>query len=171
MLTGRRLGPMIVLAIAVFAGQRALDYGLWGPSGPGSGLLPLICSGALMLLGVIDLVQKSIARPAGKGKSVRKSDDVPIDVPIVGADLVDESIAWRPVIIYVLSLVGFASSLDGLGFAVSAFLSMLLVIRGAEQRKWAESLLISGMAVAFGWLLFAVLLSVNLPRGRWLAFF
>lgn len=177
------VAPLAVLLIAVFAGQRALAYGLWGPAGPGSGLLPLICSVALVLLGALDLLQRLAGRRPGAqhtGHDVAQdaaqavAQDTAQVVAQDPAQAVEAAVpsgraAWRPVLVYVAGLAGFALALEPLGFAVAAVLSMLAVIRWAEQRSWVESLVISVLAALFGWLLFAVLLSVNLPRGRWLA--
>lgn len=167
-------GPVVMLAVAVLAGHRALAYGLWGPTGPGSGLLPLICSVALVVLALIDLIHgvSSGRSPAPAVASLidplMAHSDGPLEaaLPDPGGDSPDP-IARRPVLVYVAALIGLALLLDVLGFAASAILSTVIVIRFAERRPWIESLAISAAAVLFVWLLFAVMLSVNLPPGRW----
>ena len=167
-------GPVVVLAIAAFAGHRALAYGLWGPTGPGSGLLPLICSVVLVLLALCDLMRGAASEdepapavPSRVGSMMALPDD-PLGTAVGDAEPdAPGAASQRPVLMYVAALIGLALLLDVLGFAASAFLSVVFVIHWAERRPWIESLAISAAAVFLVWLLFAVVLSVNLPPGRW----
>lgn len=146
-------GPLLILAIAGYAGYQSLQYGLWTPAGPGSGLLPLICSVLLAGLAIADLPQRM----------ARKTN------PAVAGDA--SPVLWWRVGTYAAALVGFVAAMDYLGFVASGILALAAAVRLGEGKGWARALCVSGASVALAWLLFARMLSVNLPAGRWLALF
>lgn len=133
----------ILLGIAAAIHARGL--GLMGPSGPESGLFPLIAgilvaaTGLFLLLGA-----KSAADPVWpRGAALRRV------IGVLGG----------------LALL--AATADYLGFALASFVTMLVLLRSVERASWIESLAITTGAVAAVIGLFGHVLGMPLPRGPW----
>jgi putative tricarboxylic transport membrane protein len=71
---------------------------------------------------------------------------------------------WK-VWIAVLGMLAYVLVLNSLGFLLSTFLIMLLLLRVLERQGWTTSLAISLPSVLLGYLLFTRGLGVPLPRG------
>jgi putative tricarboxylic transport membrane protein len=133
----------IVLGIA--ATMHAAGLGLFGPSGPESGLFPFIAGVLIAATGVVLLVGKpSAARPVWpRGPAL-----------------------WR-VAGVVAGLAFLAGATQYLGFAIASAITMLVLLRSVERTGWIESLAITVAAVLVVMGLFGHLLGMPLPRGPW----
>jgi putative tricarboxylic transport membrane protein len=134
----------IVLGAAAAAYSWTL--GVIGPSGPESGLFPLITSLIIMGAGLVLLLQWSanaVAPGFPRGPA-----------------------AWR-VLGVLAGLALMAGAMPHLGFAVTGALTMLILLRTVENSSWLESVLLAiGSVAVISWL-FGRVLGMPLPRGPW----
>jgi putative tricarboxylic transport membrane protein len=63
------------------------------------------------------------------------------------------------------SLVGFALVLERLGFLLSTFLLMVLLLRAIEAPKWSKVFVVALSTALIAYFLFAWLLGIPLPAG------
>jgi putative tricarboxylic transport membrane protein len=134
----------IVLGAA--AASYAWTLGVIGPSGPDSGLFPLIAGLIILGAGLILLFQRS---------GYACAPDFPR-----GAAL------WRVGgVIGGLALMAFG--VPYLGFAITGAITMLILLRTVEQSSWLVSILLAILSVAAVMWLFGRILGMPLPRGMW----
>jgi hypothetical protein len=117
-----------------------------GPSGPDSGLFPLIAALIILGAGVVLMFQRG---------SYARSPDFPR-----GAAL------WR-VGGVVAGLALMAVGVPHLGFAITGAVTMLILLRTVEQSSWLASVVLAIASVAAVMWLFGHILGMPLPRGPW----
>lgn len=112
---------------------------------PGPGMLPLALGVLLALCGV------SLAANAWRCR----------------ADAAAAQIAFGGVRVWgtLAALIATAFAFEPLGYGPSAALLLALLVRLYSARGWLASLAIGAVAAAAGWVLFVLLLGVQLPRG------
>lgn len=125
------------------AAWHAWTLGLTGPSGPESGLFPLMA--ALIVMG------------AGLALSMR----VPLDPKL------PRGAALRRVAGVIAGLAVMAAALPYAGFAVTGAITMLVLLRTAGGSSWLESLVLSLASVGAVLWIFGHVLGMILPRGPW----
>ena len=134
----------IVLGAA--AATYAWTLGVMGPSGPDSGLFPLIAALIIVGAGVALMFQRG---------SLATAPDFPR-----GAAL------WR-VGGVVAGLALMALGVPHLGFAITGAITMLILLRTVEQSSWPVSVVLAIASVVAVVALFGHLLGMPLPRGPW----
>lgn len=125
------------------AAWHAWTLGLTGPSGPESGLFPLMA--ALIVMG------------AGLALSMR----IPLDPRL------PRGAALRRVAGVIAGLAVMAAALPYAGFAVTGAITMLLLLRTAGGSSWLESVVLSLASVGAVLWIFGHVLGMILPRGPW----
>ena len=144
-----QLTGVIVLLFSV-----VLMVGSWRmpPSatfGPGAGFLPFWCGALLALLSLL-LVLNALWRPAvSTTKSVFPSGRVLFTLGVVIASLA----------VYILTL-------ESLGFLVGTGLLTAFLLGVIEREKWYTAILVAILNSAGLYLVFQILLGVNLPANR-----
>lgn len=133
----------ILLGIA--AAIHAHGLGMFGPSGPESGLFPLIAGLLIAATGIYLLV----------GKTATTNPAWPRGPAL-----------WR-VLGVVAGLALLAGATQYVGFAVASAITMLVLLKSVERAGWIESLAITLAAVTVVMGLFGHLLGMPLPRGPW----
>ena len=134
------------MALGAAGAAYSSTLGVMGPSGPESGLFPLIASLIVLLTGLILL-----SRPGSRAAAP--------DYPRGSA------------LMRVLGVVGglafMALGMPILGFAITGAVTMMILLRTVERARWVESLALSvGSVAAVVWL-FGDVLGMALPRGPW----
>ena len=146
----RRINLAVSLALLGLAGFTLLEGGKL-PFGtfrsPQTAFFPRILSLLLLICCLILLAQ------AVRGKESRQP---PSEVAIEG---------WKRIGATLLTMVGFALLLETLGFLLSTFLLMVLLLRAIEALRWHVVIGIALSTAIFCYLLFAKLLNVPLPAG------
>ncbi|MGP4727189.1 tripartite tricarboxylate transporter TctB family protein [Agrobacterium deltaense] len=135
-----RLVPYILTAIGLGAAAKALQLGLWSYGEPAAGLFPFVAS--VLLIGT-SLACARETTPAGE----------PIDLPRL--------------IAYCAALAFFCLLLELIGFALSAFLFLAVVLLIIERMNRKAAIFIAVTFAFSTWGLFEGLLSVPLPHGLW----
>ena len=136
---------MLLMAGFILFESRALSFGTFRV--PHTGFFPKIVVGLLLLLSLCCLAQtlrdKTIERPTEK---------IPTD-------------GWFRIGATLATLIGFALLLEWLGFLLSTFLLMVLLLRAIEAPKWPKVIVVALVTALVSYGLFAWLLGVPLPAG------
>ena len=149
-LPGQGMFERALNAFWILLGAASAAYswtlGLIGPSGPESGLFPLIAGLIVMGSGVMLMLAPAHAATAfsfPRGEPLYR---------IIGV---------------VLGLAWLALALPYLGFELAGIVTMLVLLRAVERVSWAVSFVLAVVSVvAVSWL-FGHLLGMPLPRGPW----
>jgi putative tricarboxylic transport membrane protein len=114
---------------------------------PQTGFFPSILAILLLFFSIALLLQTR--REAGSEKR-----DEPIN-----------SEAWSRIGITLAAMLGFAVVLEKLGFLLSTFTVMLLLLRVVEPQKWPRVIAVALATALISYFLFARLLNIPLPAG------
>jgi hypothetical protein len=124
----------------------AWSLGMVGPAGPESGLFPFIASIIVSGAGIVLLL-----RPATQVRT--------LDFPR-GAGL------WR-VVGVILGLIVMAAGMPYLGFSVTSFITMIILLRTVDQSSWLGAIALAFASTVSVFWLFGQMLGMALPRGPW----
>jgi len=131
-------------------GTCILAYGLRLGSirNPGAGLMPF---GVAALLGLmsIGLLLRGLFRSTVGSQS----------------EGVFKEVEWRRVVLTLCGLLGYGAAFHILGFRLSTFLLMLLLIGGVGRQKWWAAFTVSLFTVICAYLIFVVWLGCPFPAG------
>jgi putative tricarboxylic transport membrane protein len=134
------------ILLGAAAAAYAWTLGIVGPSGPESGLFPLIAALIILCAGVVLLLQPSSR---------------------AGANDFPRGAALGRVLGVIAGLAFMALSIPFAGFAVSGFITMIILLRTVEKSGWLFSIALAAVSVAVVILLFGHVLGMTLPRGPW----
>jgi putative tricarboxylic transport membrane protein len=134
------------ILLGAAAAAYAWTLGLVGPSGPESGLFPFISALIIMGAGVVLLLQSA-------------SEAAVPDFP--------RGAALGRVAGVVAGLAFMAASIPFLGFAISGFATMIILLRAVEKSGWLFSIALALTSVIVVVWLFGHVLGLTLPRGPW----
>ncbi|MDB5807579.1 MAG: hypothetical protein JWN73_4901 [Betaproteobacteria bacterium] len=124
----------------------AWSLGLLGPSGPDSGLFPMLCGIIIVICGLTLLLRSNtyVTDPAWPR----------------GGQM------WR-IAGVTAGLASMAVSLPYVGFAVSSAITTFVLLQAVERSRIVESLILTAASVAAVMYVFGNLLGLALPRGPW----
>ena len=144
---GDAAASLFLAALSLFTCLLARRLGLGEVHNPGSGLIPF---GAAALLGLMALGQfgRSLLAPT------REREE-----PASGLS------RWSQVSIVLGALLGCGVALNPLGFSVSVFLLMVVLLGVVARKSWWATLAISFLIVTGAYLVFLKWLGVEFPRG------
>ena len=144
---GDAAASLFLVALSLFTCLLARRLGLGEVHNPGPGLIPF---GAAALLGLMALGQfgRSLLEPA------RERDD-PASSPS----------RWSLVSVVLGALLGCGVALNPLGFVISVFLLMVVLLGVVGRKSWWATLTLSALIVTGAYLLFVKWLGVEFPRG------
>ena len=138
---------LFLVALSLFTCLLARRLGLGEVQNTGPGLIPF---GAAALLGLMALGQfgRSLLAPACER-----------DAPASGPS------RWSQVCVVLGALLGCGVALNPLGFVISVFLLMVVLLGVVARKSWWATLAISFLIVTGAYLLFVRWLGVEFPRG------
>jgi putative tricarboxylic transport membrane protein len=131
------------ILLGAAAAVYAWSLGLVGPSGPESGLFPLIAALIVMGAGIALLFSSPVVPQVPSGAALLRVAGV------VGG------------------LAFMALALPYAGFAVTGALAMLILVRTAGHSSWVGAVVLAAASVAVVTWLFGQVLGMALPRGPW----
>ena len=134
------------ILLGAAAAAYAWTLGLAGPSGPESGLFPFIGS----------------ADRHGRGRGAAVAA-----VGQAAAPHFPRGAALGRVLGVIAGLAFMAVSIPFLGFAVSGFITMIILLRAVEKSGWLFSIALALVSVVVVVWLFGHVLGMTLPRGPW----
>lgn len=143
------IGSLIIIFFGIFAVTQAVQLEYWWKFGPGPGFLPVWASIFLLLGGCILLIQ-----------SLRKSqpENALANDPQKIKRLINISAVAILTVLTAISIIY-------IGFSISIFLFMALMVGVLGKYRWYVTLgTAAGTSLAF-YLLFAIGLQVPLPKG------
>ncbi|MFA6507318.1 MAG: tripartite tricarboxylate transporter TctB family protein [Treponemataceae bacterium] len=141
------ISSVIWMALGALFAVAAFNAGLTLKGKPGPGFLPFLTGIALAGVSLFVLI------PALLRKEEESADS---NAPAGGT---------KKVIFALAALFAWAAALDFVGYLITTFLFMVFATRLMEPRKWWVSILIALLASVVSYLLFSVLLEVQLPKG------
>ncbi|OGP63048.1 MAG: hypothetical protein A2170_11675 [Deltaproteobacteria bacterium RBG_13_53_10] len=143
-----RWSGLFWLGISIFVCIKSIQVGVGTFRSPGSGFLPFWAGGVFGLLALILVVSTLVSRKqAVKGISLWKE------------------VQWPKVLLVLASLYLYALFLQKIGYLPMTFALMLLLFGLTEGTKWWLRFLSSLITVSASYLVFHVLLEVQLPKG------
>ena len=159
-------------ASAVYGG---VMYGLFNEDGlVAAGFLPAVCGAAIVVLSVVDLVHQLTRRPEMETIADEVFEAIIHDVPDTTDRLQttpeldifgrDQKTRNRQLVLVILALVVSIALVPLLGLLLSLALLMVFVSVVVEKRGVISTLVITAVTIAVFYFIFAVFLSVPLPR-------
>ena len=151
------LSGMVFLVIGILTILLAIQHPIWTISGPGEGFFPLLTG--LIIIGSSLVVMTPTLRIYIRQEEARKA---------VNAEQ-QESTDMFKVFSYGILMILYGISFEAVGFLMDTVVFLVLILKFVERRGWASSLLYAFSVTIVSYVLFAYLLSVNLPKGliRW----
>ena len=137
--------------IAVIFGLGSLPYGFGSTGVPGAGFLPFLTGLTLFGLSILNFLLS-----IKKERSPTQPHEPPKDYPTKEKT--------KRVLIVLAALLFYVIALERLGFVITSFLFMVIVI-ALDFRKWPLVLLASFSFTTLFYILFRFLLRVPLPLG------
>lgn len=148
-MNAERMGAFIWLAIGLGAVAGSVKLGLGTGREPGSGFLPFLASTFVSLMALIILLG-----------TFRRREEKPRKISALW-----QGVQWKRSLAFFLVTGGYLLAFDGLGFALSTFLFLVVLLKGIEKMAWWKVLLISAISTGFAYFLLSVSLESTLPRG------
>ena len=146
----RRSNIAVALLLAGFAGWLLLEANKLAFGSirvPQTAFFPKVLASLLLVLAIALLIQ-SLRQPDG-GESAEKI----------------EPEGWIRIGATLATLIGFAFVLEWLGFLLSTFLLMVLLLRAIEPQNWLRVFVIALATSLIAYLIFSWLLNIPLPAG------
>jgi len=148
------VGGSFLLLLGLFLAIRSTEFRIWSRSGPGAGFFPLIIGLIIILLSLILLLQYILSKRV-RDKTKAASKDAP------------EQNRSTPIKVcsYALLMVLYGLLMKDVGFFITTFLFLFVVLKYAERRGWRSTLLVGLITTVVSYLLFEYWLGVPLPLG------
>ncbi len=148
-MSAQPLGSLFWLAFGLISIYGSTLLGLGTLREPGSGFLPFLAGCFIGIMSILVLLQSFMERKESRAKLAS----------------IWEGVNWhRPLIITVVVLA-FILILERLGFILSSFLLIFVLLKSVEKFSWGKAILIPVLTLGCTYLLFDVFLKSSLPRG------
>lgn len=139
-------GGLVLLVLGLLVVLQSVRLSVGSLADPGPGLFPALTGLSLAALAAVIVLRPSPTRDEGA------------DAPARSGRLVALTIA----------LLAYPAFLEGAGYLVTMFGTMLLVARATGIRRWRRAALFAAVATAASYAMLDMLLGAHLPFGRWL---
>jgi putative tricarboxylic transport membrane protein len=137
---------------AVVMGQQSFRLPMGVMRDPGAGFFPLLVAfltGLLAILALIDTLRE-------------KQEPTPAQEESSGPT---ERFRWWNLVVICAALIAYGLTLPTVGFLISTFWFMLLLLKVIDPQSWTKSLVASAITAVASELFFNVLLSAQIPTG------
>jgi len=134
---------LMFIAVGVIFAVGATNYSMGSSAKPGAGYFPLILSVLMAILGAVVLFKS-------------------LTIETEGGDPVGD-IAWKPLLIIVVSIAVFGVALPRLGMFLTIPLLILMVSTAGGEFSWKGALISSVVLTGFSWLVFIWGLNLTIP--------
>jgi putative tricarboxylic transport membrane protein len=148
-MNAERVGSVFWLLFGAAAVAGGLELGLGSTGEPGPGFLACVAGGFVALMAIIVFAQSFGADPAAR----RRLADLWSDVN------------WMRALMVAGLTLAFIFALEHVGFFLSSFVLLVVIMRWIEGLPWKTALAIPVVAVLMTWLLFKRVLGISLPTG------
>ena len=134
--------------LAVFG---SLGLGLGSLGEPGSGFFSFTAGCFVVAMALITVLRASFQKKGFQGK---------ISSLWQGA-------RWKRPIVLTLLILGYIVLLERLGFFLTSFLLLFVILKMVEDLSWKKAVLAPLFTLAVSYFLFIFFLKANLPKGLW----
>jgi putative tricarboxylic transport membrane protein len=142
------ISGVLCFIISILAAIESYRLDLGSFQKPGSGFLPFVAGSVLGLLSLLIFLQSLLAREERGGE-----------------DHWPNPKGWPKAAIVFMALLGYALSVEKLGFLVTTFFLILFLLKTIDPQPWLKAILFSFSGSFFSYLLFCTWLRVPLPSG------
>jgi len=149
-------GAISLFLFGAITAALSLQFPLGAPRMPGSGFFPLALGLALMALAAGHGIQIYLARPKAAAPETPATAAAP-----------EGDGATRRVVLFVAGVIAAVALLQPLGYALSSFLLMLVLLQILGIRRWYASVAIALASAAVCYVVFVHWLKIPLPSGWW----
>ncbi len=146
---GQFSSALVLLVFAILVFLEATHYRIGRLANPEPGFFPIILSSILGLLSLVLLIRTSIRKKTEKGQ---------VKNPWVG-------LKWSKTICSLSFLILYVSFFNTAGFLLSTFLLMEFLFIFGKPEKWMIGTLGAFLSSGISYLIFKILLGVQLPSG------
>lgn len=137
------LSGLMFLVVGVVFAVGATNYSMGTSAKPGAGYFPLILSVLMAILGAVVLFKS-------------------LTIETEGGDPIG-AIAWRPLIVIVLSIAVFGATINRLGLVLAVPLLIMISSLAGDEFKWLGVIVNAVVLTAFSWLIFVYGLKLTIP--------
>ncbi len=148
-MNAQRLGSLFWLAMGLISIYGSLLLGLGNMREPGSGFLSFLAGCFICIMAVVVLGQSFIQGQEGRAKLAS----------------LWEGVNWRRPMIITVLVLGFVLFLEKLGFILSSFLLLFILLKSVEKFSWSKAILIPVLTMGCTYLIFDFFLKATLPKG------
>ena len=142
------VSSIIWMAVGGLFVAGALQQGLMRKGVPGPGFLPFFSGLALIFVSLFVLIPTLTQREKKKN-----------------SDFFPERDSFRKLLFALVALFAFGIALEYVGYLLSTFLFMFFIARLMEPKGWRTTALLALLTAVLSYVLFVVLLEVQLPKG------
>lgn len=143
-----RISSLFLIALSILVCLASVKLGLGRFHEPGPGFMPFLTSCVIFLLAIAILAKDLIGR-----------QEVKVDkLLLIRRNLKDP-------IRFVVILLGYTFLLEVLGYLITTFLMLFLMLYLFDPKKWGIKIGFSAIAVSLSFLVFCKWLQVQLPAG------
>lgn len=140
-----RKSSFFLACLGIFTAVTAYRLGLGPLTNPGPGFLPFIGGLMMILLSVIGYLQALSPSAEGEKELIR--------------------IGNRKILLSAICFILYAFFFRRVGFIVANFLLLTFLFQLLERKSWFVSAFVSAATIFVSYLIFAVWLKVQLPKG------
>jgi putative tricarboxylic transport membrane protein len=148
LINGERVSALFFLLLSLFICQQSIVIGLGALSNPGSGLLSFGAGAAIGLFSLCLLIRSFYSAKPEQGEKDG-----------------GEAFHVKRFLFVCLCLLGYTTVVNGLGFVLTTFLFVLVLLGVTESTKWWLLLVKAVLVTAGNYLFFVKWLGLSLPRG------
>jgi len=144
-----RLGSMFWFALGAISIYGSVRLGLGTTGEPGSGFLPFTAGVFICLMALLVFLQSF-----GSGRRLQR-----------GLATLWEGVYWRRSLAIGVLTLAYILTLETLGFFLTGFLLLVIIMRGLERLDWKKTLIISIVTLTVSYVVFKIFLKATLPVG------
>ncbi len=144
-----RLSSLFWFALGAGSIYASVGLGLGTPGQPGSGFVPLAAGAFICAMALLVFLQSFQL-----GQRARR-----------GLASLWEGVYWRRSLAVGVLTLAYILALETLGFSLTGFLLLVILMRGLEQLSWKKTLIISLATLAVSYIVFKIFLKATLPTG------
>ncbi|MGP1676609.1 MAG: tripartite tricarboxylate transporter TctB family protein [Burkholderiales bacterium] len=144
-----RLSSLCWLALGAASIYASVGLGVGTPRAPGSGFLAFTAGCFISLMALLVLLQSFRMKRAAQRK----------------LSTLWEGVYWRRSLAIGILTLAYILVLETLGFVLTGFLLLVIIMKGLEKLSWKSTLIISIVTLVVSYFVFKIFLKASLPSG------
>ena len=141
------------MIVGILFCRGSVGIGLGDLNEPGPGFFPFLMSGCLILFSFIHFVS-SLRIPKGQQSNVATFETFPF-----------ERNGFKRLLIVIAALLAFTIAMDYVGFVLTTFLFIFLILKFVDPQRWSTVLLVATLTTCLSYAIFQLWLKADLPGG------